>query len=160
MSKMNANTEYASGAVKENAGHVTGSDNLRAQGRAEKEIGNANYNTADNYDRADYDTTGATGANNRPSKTGGHVHATKGAVKENLGSIFKSGSLENTGARERREGNRDIENARTRDMAGGKTNQVKGTVKEKTGHAVGNPQLETEGRGEHIGGRAQYHANK
>ncbi|RIA81148.1 hypothetical protein C1645_790415 [Glomus cerebriforme] len=145
---MQSNAEYAAGATKETAGNVTGSDNLKAQGRTQKEEGNARYQSTN------------TEANKGPSKITGQLHAAKGAVKETLGSILKNDSLEQSGANERRTGNREVEAAKSQNVAQGAAGQVKGNVKENVGYVTGNPQKEAEGRGENIKGQAQYNANQ
>ncbi|CAI2166337.1 8757_t:CDS:2 [Funneliformis geosporum] len=147
-SKINANAEYASGAVKDNVGKSIGSEDYQAQGLANKEKGNNEYNVAESNQ-----TKG-------PSKTTGKLHAVKGAVKESLGSALNNTSLEQTGAHERRTGNQQVETAKAGNVAGGTTGKVKGTVKENAGYVAGNPQLEAEGKGDRIQGDAKYEINK
>jgi len=158
--KINADAEYASGAVKENVGYVVGSENLQGQGKAQKGKGDADYDAANAQRRAADHETDNTEAKREPSKTTGQLHAVKGSVKETLGSMLKNENLENTGANERRAGNREVEAVKTRNLAEGAGGRVKGTVKENVGYATGNPQMEAEGKGENIRGQAQYRANQ
>jgi uncharacterized protein YjbJ (UPF0337 family) len=124
------------------AGNVVGSENLQAKGQARKAEGNR-------------DTT-----NKGPSKATGQLHATKGAVKESLGSALKNDNLERSGNQERQTGNAEIDAAKTHNAAKGATGKVKGTVKENAGYVAGDPQWEAEGRGQRAKGQAQYNANK
>lgn len=130
------------------AGNVVGSENLKAKGQARKAEGNRESDIGTN------DT------NKGPSKTTGQLHATKGAVKETIGSALKNTSLEHSGAQERQTGNREIDAAKTKDATKGAYDNVKGTVKENAGYVAGDPQWEAEGKGDRVKGQAQYNANQ
>ncbi|GBB98558.1 hypothetical protein RclHR1_03260016 [Rhizophagus clarus] len=145
----NPNTEHATGTAQESVGNVVGSENLKAKGQANKAEGNK-----------DTSYLGTNETNKEPSKTTGQLHATKGAVKETLGSALGRDSLEHSGAQERQAGNQEIDAAKTHNATKGAGGQVKGAVKENVGYATGDPQWEAEGKGERVKGQAQYNANQ
>ncbi|CAI2182866.1 1990_t:CDS:2 [Funneliformis geosporum] len=146
-SKVNANVNYYSGTAKEQVGNLTGSEQLKAEGKAAQEIGSSEHEAA-------------VKASNAPSKISGNYNATVGAVKEMVGSTLGYTDLEKSGAEQRRDGNAELEAAKASDYVSGAGDKVKGMVKENVGGAVGDEKMEAQGYATRVKGEQQMKSNQ
>jgi uncharacterized protein YjbJ (UPF0337 family) len=125
-------------------GNLTGNEQLKAEGKAAQERGNAEYDAA----------------NKSPSKITGNYNATVGAVKEMVGSALGYTELEKSGAEQRRDGNAEIEAAKASEYVAGAGDKVKGIVKENVGNTFNDEQMKAQGRATKVKGEGQMNRNQ
>jgi uncharacterized protein YjbJ (UPF0337 family) len=96
---------------------------------------------------------------NEPSKVGGDLKATGGAIKEKVGHTIGNERMEASGTEKRFEGNAEHDTAQAKQYAEGASDSLLGGLKKQAGKLFGDHQMEGEGAVRQAKGDAKKEIN-
>ncbi|KAL1917698.1 uncharacterized protein VTP21DRAFT_3532 [Calcarisporiella thermophila] len=148
-STVNAYLNYATGVTQEQTGRIIGNTNLEQAGANLKDAGNRELEEARRLAREQ-----------EPDKTRGNYNTLVGGVKEQTGAMFGSADTAQAGAKQRREGEVEHQQATAAEYVSGAQDKTKGFIQQKVGEWTGDDSIAQKGVARKVEGQTKMDYNQ